>query len=129
MIDMTEELRWLEYGQRLAGQARNVWASAPGRSSGEDMFIGAVAGGAQALGVAAGLVVGGAADLFSVDAEHPSLAGKSLSTILDGLVFAGGRGAIDTVWCRGEKRVSGGRHHARDELAARYRRVLSALTA
>ncbi|XVJ64414.1 MAG: formimidoylglutamate deiminase [Sphingopyxis sp.] len=129
MIDVTEELRWLEYGQRLAGQARNVWASAPGRSSGEDMFIGAVAGGAQALGVAAGLVVGGAADLFSVDAEHPSLAGKSLSTILDGLVFAGGRGAIDTVWCRGEKRVSGGRHHARDELAARYRRVLSALTA
>ncbi len=129
LIDMTEELRWLEYGQRLAHQARNIWASGPGRSSGQDIFTGAVNGGAQALGVTGGLVIGGSADIVSLDARHPSLAGKSMPAILDGLLFAGGRGAIDHVWRRGEKLVSGGRHHARDRLAEDYRRALAALLA
>ena len=129
LIDMTEELRWLEYGQRLVRQARNIWASGPGRSSGQDMFVGAVNGGAQALGVTGGLVVGGSADIVSLDARHPSLAGKSMPAILDGLIFASGRSAIDHVWRRGEKLVSGGRHHARDRLAENYRQALAALLA
>lgn len=129
LIDMTEELRWLEYGQRLAHRARNIWASGPGRSSGQDMFVGAVAGGARALGVCGGLSVGGSADIVSLDGRHPSLAGKSAPNILDALLFAGGRGAIDHVWRRGEKLVSGGRHHARDRLAESYRSALAALLA
>lgn len=129
LIDMTEELRWLEYGQRLARQARNIWASGPGRSSGQDIFDTAVDGGARALGVIGGLYVGEPADMLSLDAQHPSLAGKSTSAILDAFLFAGGRGAIDCVWRRGEKLVTAGRHRGRDRLVERYRRSLTALVA
>lgn len=127
MIDMTEELRWLEYGQRLARQARNIWASGPRRSSGQDIFEGAVDGGARALGVIGGLCVGGPADMLSLDAQHPSIAGKSDSAILDAFLFAGGRNAVDCVWRRGEQLVTAGRHYDHDRLAERYRRVLKAL--
>lgn len=129
LIDMTEELRWLEYGQRLARRSRNVLASAPGRSTGQDIYAAAVEGGAGALGVAGGLAVGHSADLVSLDPQHPSLTGKTGSSIIDGFVFAGGRGAIDAVWRRGKKVVSGGRHRARAQLAERYRQVLAVLVA
>ena len=128
LIDMTEELRWFEYGQRLAGQARNVMATGPGRSTGQDLFEAAVDGGAQALGVAGGLAVGQPADFVSLDPHHPSLAGKPAGAVLDGFVFAAGRTAIDCVWRRGERVVTGGRHRDRDRLAERYRLALAALT-
>ena len=129
LIDMAEELRWLEYGQRLARRARNVMASAPGRSTGQDIFLAAVEGGARALGVGGGLAIGHPADIVSLDAHHPSISGKSGSAIVDGFLFAGGRNVIDSVWRRGEKLVTGGRHRARDRLADRYRATLSALLA
>lgn len=129
LIDLTEELRWLEYGQRLASKARNICATGPGRSSGQDIFEAAVDGGARALGVIGGLRVGGPADIVSLDAKHPSLAGKSRGTILDAFLFASGRGAIDNVWRRGERLVTAGRHRDRDRLAERYRRVLTELVA
>lgn len=129
LIDMSEELRWLEYGQRLAGEARNVLATGAGRSTGQDLFEAAAAGGAQALGVESGLAVGRPADIVSLDARHPSLAGKPARAVLDGFLFAAGRSAIDCVWRRGEKLVTGGRHRDRDRLAERYRRALAALTA
>jgi formimidoylglutamate deiminase len=129
LIDMSEELRLLEYGQRLTARARNVMASAPGRSTGQDLFETALRGGAQALGSAAGLAVGHAADIVSLDATHPSLAGRQGSALLDGFVFAAGRGAVDRVWRRGRIVVSGGRHVSRDAIAARYRTALEALVA
>lgn len=129
LIDMTEELRWLEYGQRLAQRSRNVLASAPGRSTGQDIYAAAVEGGAGALGVSGGLAIGHSADLVSLDPKHPSLTGKSGSSIIDGFLFAGGRGVIDAVWRRGERLVSGGRHRARDRLVERYRQALAALVA
>jgi len=129
LIDMTEELRWLEYGQRLARKSRNIWAMGPGRSSGQDMFEAAVDGGARALGVIGGLNVGASADMLSLDPRHPSLAGKSAHVIIDALLFASGRGAIDSVWRRGRKVVSAGRHLERDRLVERYRVALKALTA
>lgn len=129
LIDMTEELRWLEYGQRLTQRSRNVFASAPGRSTGLDIFAAAIEGGAGALGVAGGLAIGNSADLVSLDPNHPSLAGRSASSLLDGFIFAGGRAAIDSVWCRGEKLVSEGRHRLRGQLTVRYQRVLAELVA
>ena len=50
LIDMTEELRLLEYGQRLARRARNVLASEATRSTGRRLLEAALTGGAQALG-------------------------------------------------------------------------------
>lgn len=125
LIDMSEELRWLEYGQRLAAKGRNRIGRAPGMSSGQVLFDGALAGGAQALGIVGGIAPGRSADLVSLDADHPSLAGKPAEQILDAFLFASGRGAIDCVWRRGECVVRGGRHRARDAVAERYRRAIA----
>ncbi len=125
LIDATEELRLLEYGQRLSLRRRNVGAGAAGRSTGEALYRGALAGGAQALGAAGGIAIGRPADLVGLDASHPSLCARRL----DGLLFAAGRAAIDCVWRRGEKLVSGGRHRDRARIAARYRAVLETLVA
>ena len=129
LIDATEELRLLEYGQRLAMRGRNLLAGGEGRSTGGDLFRAALAGGAQALGAPAALTPGSAADIVSLDASHPALVGRQDDALLDALVFAGGRSLIDGVWRQGRKRVSQGRHLERDAIVARYGRVLQDLIA
>lgn len=125
MIDAPEELRLLEYGQRLARRTRNVLARDAGRSTGADLYRGAVAGGAQALGrPAAVLAMGAAADFVSLDPTHPTLVARADDAILDSLVFAGRRDMVDGVWRGGAKLVTNGRHHRRVEIAARYRQAL-----
>jgi formiminoglutamate deiminase len=122
-IDAAEELRSLEYAQRLMRRARNLWTSIPGASTGRALFDGALAGGSRSLGYAlSGMRVGASADLVSFDHDDPALAGRSGDAILDSWIFAGSR--IDCVWRLGEKRVSGGRHLARNRIEADYRRVL-----
>jgi len=77
LIGVTDELRQLEYSQRLAHRARNVIAGTAA-STGRTLFEGALNGGSQALGVAtSGLTEGGFADIVSLDAEHIALAGRS----------------------------------------------------
>jgi formiminoglutamate deiminase len=128
VIDAAQELRTLEYAQRLTRRARNVLAGGPRRSTGGDLWRATTTGGAQALGMGrGGLRRGAAADLVTLDSEHPNLAGRSGDALVDGLVFAGG--GIDTVWRHGRRLVSGGRHHAREAIAARYVGVLKVLLA
>lgn len=129
MIDMAEELRWLEYGQRLALRARNVLADGAGGSTGQAIFTAALKGGAQALGCGSGIAVGQSADMIALDDRHASLAGRASASIIDSFLFAAGRQAIATVWRRGTVVVREGRHVARDAIVARYRQALGALLA
>ncbi len=126
-ISLTEELRLLEYGQRLQGQVRNVMAGAAEKSTGRALFEGAVNGGAQALRVVGGLKVGASADIVSLDADHPALAVRTGDDLLDGFIFAGGDRLISGVWRAGRKVVSDGVHHRRAVVAARYRHTLGRL--
>ena len=127
-IGVADELRMLEYSQRLARRARNVLAG-PGQSTGRALFDAALDGGAQALGTGpAGLAAGSAADFISLDPIHPTLAGKSGDAMLDAWIFAGG-GNVDCVWAQGRKVVSDGAHFRRDAIAARFRKVMMELTA
>jgi formimidoylglutamate deiminase len=128
LIGIADELRQLEYAQRLFRRERNVIAEAGG-STGRALFDAARAGGAQALGMARPAISAGApADLFALDDSHISLTGKRGDAILDALIFAGAR-AVDGVWVAGRKLVVGGRHIARDSIAARYRTVIERLVA
>jgi formiminoglutamate deiminase len=135
LIDAAQELRLLEYSQRLTARARNVLAPDKGGSTGAALFSGALAGGGQALGTgalgveASGLAVGASADLISLDTEHPSLAGTSGDAVLDAWIFAGGGRVVDCVWRRGRKCVQRGRHSGRDEIVGRYMRVMARLGA
>ncbi len=121
LIDAAEELRVLEYGQRLIHRARNVMAPQEGASTGATLYRAALAGGAQALGIA------DTADIVSLDAEHPALIGRDGDALIDGWIFAARGGAVDCVWRRGRKVVERGRHVARDAIAARYRKALTLL--
>lgn len=127
LIDASEELRLLEYGQRLVRRGRNIFRREPGDATGRILLEASIAGGARALGVAAGFGIGRPVDLVSLDAEHPSLAGKRADDLLGCWLFAGGRSVIDCVWRRGEKVVSKGRHRRRHAVEARYRDVVRRL--
>ena len=129
LIDCAEELRLLEYGQRLVHRARNVMAGGAGRSTGADLYEGALAGGAAALGVDAGIAPGRSADIVSLTLDHPSLAHRQGDALIDSFLFAAGRSAIDCVWRHGEKLVSQGRHRIRDRAVRDYQRILERLIA
>ena len=127
-IDAAEEMRWLEYGQRLASRSRNVLATRE-ESTGGAVFRAALAGGAQALGAPAGIAEGLPCNFFTLNDSHPALIAADGDGCLDGWVFAAGGAAIDSVWQSGRQWVSGGRHRARAEIVARYDRVLRAVLA
>jgi cytosine/adenosine deaminase-related metal-dependent hydrolase len=130
LIDAAEELRLLEYGQRLTGHARNVLAGGGRPSVGAALFSGALAGGAVALGQAeAGLAEGASADIVALDTDHPSLVGRSGDALLDGWIFAVRGGAVDRVWRRGETVVEAGRHVRRAAIVQRYRQTLERVLA
>jgi formiminoglutamate deiminase len=128
LVDAAQELRQLEYAARLRHQARNVLAA--GGSTGAALFAGALAGGAQALGQThVGIIVGASADILTLTEDHPAFIGRNDGRLLDGWIFAARDGAIDCVWRHGEKVVTGGRHVARDVVAAEYKTVLRGLLA
>jgi formimidoylglutamate deiminase len=129
LISLSEELRLLEYGQRLDRRVRNVMAGYANTSTGRALFEGASAGGAQALGVEGGLAVGAPADIVSLQADHPNLVARSDDDILDSFIFASGHGLISGAWRAGRKLVSDGTHRNRVAVARRYRRTLERLLA
>lgn len=130
LIGVADELRQLEYGQRLKHRERNVLSGGPGASTGRALFDAALAGGAQALAQpVTGFQRGARADIVTLDTAHPSLAGRSRDAVLDGWMFAAGAGAIASVWAGGNKVVEGGRHRlrqrARDAFSVAVRRLLA----
>ncbi len=129
LVDAAQELRALEYSQRLAQRARALLASEEAPFVGANLFAHAVQGGAQALGVPAGLAVGHAADIVSLDLEHPAFAGTDDATLLDRWIFTARTGAIDCVWRAGTKRVAAGRHVDGDAIAAAYRACIARILA
>ncbi|OHB26135.1 MAG: formimidoylglutamate deiminase [Phenylobacterium sp. RIFCSPHIGHO2_01_FULL_69_31] len=126
-IDAAEELRLLEYGQRLTRRARNVLAGREGESTGGRLYRGALVGGGQAVGVpqAPGLAVGATSDIVSFPTGHEAFAARSGDAWLDSRIFAGG--PVEHVWRRGVRVVEDGRHVAREPVAARYRAALAGL--
>ncbi len=133
LLDGAEELRILEYSQRLSQRARNVLAKAEGSSTGRSLLESAYAGGARALHFETGaaktgaLTVGASADIVSLNAAHPALAERREDEILDSWIFAAGRAVVDCVWRAGAKVVINGRHHRREILLTGYRRTLKGL--
>jgi formiminoglutamate deiminase len=128
LIGVNDELRQLEYSQRLALKARNILACGDTASTGRALFDGALRGGSQALGVAkSGLTEGAFADIVGFDAGNVALAGRADDAILDSWIFGPGRSLVDCVWARGRKVVKDGRHHHRERVASRFHRTIEGL--
>ena len=128
-ISLCEELRTLEYSQRLRDMSRNVMVRGEG-SVGECLYTNAAKGGARALARDAGEIAPGRlADLMAIDSMHPTLCALRPEQLLDGLVFAAHDGVISNVWSAGRHCVREGRHIARDAVTARYKRTMKELSA
>ena len=128
-ISLSEELRSLEYSQRLAGHGRAMLAEAT-RSTGRVLYQGACEGGALAAGRASGAIaVGMWADLMGLDCSGPDMAASAGDTLLDTFIFAGDDRMVADVWSAGRHIVKGGRHIARDAVVASYRAVITRLRA
>jgi formimidoylglutamate deiminase len=127
-ISPIEELRWLEYGQRLNTLRRLIAASATEPHCGVKLWRAALEGGAQALGRRIGrLAPGYRADLLRLDPEHPILAGRRDEALLDSLVFSGNANPVRDVMVGGRWLVRDGRHVERERIAGTYRRAIAGL--
>lgn len=129
-VSPVEELRWLDYGQRLTLRRRLIAAGPTQPHAGASLWGRALAGGARALGRPVGaLAAGRRADLLVLDPDHPALVARAGDGLLDALVFAGNSNPVRDVMIGGRWQVREGRHAAEAETAARYRRALEALAA
>jgi formimidoylglutamate deiminase len=128
--DPAEELRLLEYFQRVSARKRNVVASTKSPSVGTTLWLEAASGGAQALGRRMGAIAPGMrADLVVLDPQHVDLQGRSGDAIANALVFAGGNGMVRDVMVAGRWVVRGKRHAKARTAASRYKQAFKDLTA
>ena len=127
-LSVVEELRWLEYGQRLRDQRRNRMYRSDQPMIGRTLYDAALVGGAQAMGQAvAGLTVGQRADWLVLDGNDPYLATAQDDAILNRWLFAGGDRQVRDVLVNGQWVVRDGRH-ADEEVSCRdFTRVLREL--
>ena len=125
IVDAVEELRLLEYGQRLTSLRRNLLVRKGCSSTGTSLYLDAVEGGAQALGRDTEAInVGHLANLVVLDGEAPIFVGKSGVDITDTFIFSGNGRLIKDVFVRGRKVISEGKHPEEERIAARFRRKM-----
>lgn len=128
-INPFEELRWLEYGQRLATRSRNV-ASLRDSHVGSELFLRALEGGAAASGQGDNRIQpGAAADLLVLFEDDPMLAGHGDASRLDALVFSGYALPVERVMVNGEWVVVDGVHVKREQARAAYSEAIAKLGA
>lgn len=126
-IALSEELRTLDYSQRLRDGTRAALAS-PEFSTGRRMFEKMLRGGAQATQRKTGrLEVGYWADMLTLDTDNAHMWGRSADTALDAWIFAGDDRLVSNVWSAGRHVVRNGQHVARTDIIAAYRRTIDAL--
>jgi formimidoylglutamate deiminase len=120
-VSPVEELRWLEYSQRLVHRRRALLAD-EGGSVGARLYGGALAGGAAACGRPIGaLAPGHRADLVVLDGDHPALLGGEGDRLLDALIFSGNTSPVRDVMVGGRWVVQEGRHEAEEDVLKVYR--------
>jgi formimidoylglutamate deiminase len=128
-IAANEELRALEYSQRLRHQRRNRLGPAGG-STGRGLFEMARVGGAQALALeplsTGGLAAGQAADIVVLDDTHPALVGRTDDAVLDAWIFAAGH-VVRDVFAGGRHVVADGRHVRTSDIRRRYAKAVNRL--
>lgn len=127
-LSVVEELRWLEYGQRLRDQRRNRLYRDDQPRVGRTLYDAALMGGAQAVGQPVGaLAVGKRADWLVLDGQDPYIATADEDAILNRWLFAGGDRQVRDVMVNGQWVVRQGRHGQEEESARAFVEVLRQL--
>lgn len=115
-VSPVEELRWLEYGQRLRLQRRCVAVGAQEKSVGRFLYGRVLEGGRRS----AGARIAANVSTVTLDAAHPLLAARSEGEWLDAWIFSGNQPLVREVSVRGRDVVREGRHIDEERIAARY---------
>ena len=126
-ISLSEELRTLDYSQRLRDHSRAALATSE-KSTGRRILDDITKGGAIAAARNTGsLEAGQWADLMALDAEDPDTTNRSGDMLLDSFVFAGGDRLVTDVWSAGRHLVKSGQHIRREQIKADYLKVMKEL--
>ncbi|MCC6303641.1 MAG: formimidoylglutamate deiminase [Rhodobacteraceae bacterium] len=126
-IALAEELRTLEYSQRLRDRTRAALAT-PARSTGRVLLETAAAGGAGAAGRDAGMIAPGRlADLVALNDSHPDMAGRAGDTALDAWIFARDGGLVRDLWSAGRHLLRDGVHPRAAAITAAYAATMARL--
>lgn len=136
-VSPIEELRWLEYAQRLVARRRNISTSEAQPSTGEVLYAKALQGGEQASAMSLvgsrttepNLGAGQRADLLVLDDASPLLAGRDPGNLLDTWVFAGNSNLVRDVMVNGQWVVQDFRHRDEARIAAEYHATIKRLCA
>ncbi|WP_447885988.1 formimidoylglutamate deiminase [Serratia fonticola] len=124
-LNVVEELRWFEYGQRLRDQRRNRLTTPEQPAVADVLYQQALRGGAQACGTAIGkLAVGYRADWLVLDGDDPYLASAPDASILNRWLFAGDKEQIRDVFVAGRQVIEQGRHALQQQSSAEFLQVL-----
>jgi len=125
-----EELRLLEYIQRLAERRRNIAVGTVSKAVGTTLWLEAAAGGGQALARTMGSIARGMrADMVILDPSHPDLAGRTSDSITNSLIFSGGENMVRDVTVGGHTVIQAGHHRLEESAERDYKRTLSTLLA
>ena len=127
-ISPVEELRWLEYGQRLISHQRNVLNAHEQASTGTHLYQHACQGGAQATARLTGKIQSGyRADFIALDNGHPRLYGRQSNDLIDSWIFSGNDNPVKEVFVGGKKIISEGRHYDEERINDTFKTTIDQL--
>ncbi len=128
-ISPAEDLRMLEYSQRLRDRTRNALASGAGASTGRTLLDAVLKGGATCLDNATGAIaVGRRCDISVLDDEHPAMIGREGDALLDTWIFSAGNGAVKDVIVGGLHVVNDRRHMDEDRIQKKFAETVRRLS-
>ncbi len=128
-VNVKEELRLLEYAQRLFTRERTVLSGGAERSTGRRLYEASLAGGAQACGRPIGsLKPGKRADIVVLDTTLFPLAGRDGDNLLDAWIFACDHNPVRDVYVGGKQVIENGRHQNEEAIEATMQTTMAALT-
>lgn len=120
-ISVAEELRQLEYSQRLRDLTRNALSAGAGASTGRSLLDAVWRGGATSLDQPTGAIaVGKRCDIAVLDEDHAALTGRQGDGLLDSWIFSAGNAAVKDMIVAGRHVVKDRHHDGEDTLKKRF---------
>lgn len=129
-VNPVEELRWLEYAQRLIKQQRAILASEKEASVGKNLWQQAALGGAQSTNSNTGeLAIGKQADLLVLDTPKVALFAHDDQHLLDSMIFASQQNMVNDVMVNGHWVIKAGVHELGKKSEQAFSLLLASLSA
>ncbi len=127
-VNVADELRTLEYAQRLIKQQRAVLANNECHSVGQNLYAQSAKYGADTVNQNVGeIAVGKRADFVVLDDSHPSLIGKQSAFVLDAAIFACPQMPVKDVMVAGKWQIQSGQHLQQEQIIQEYIQVMQKL--